>query len=58
MRRRIWQETSRDLSHRFKQGDFTEAILEAVCNVGALLAQHFPAKPDDKDELPNAIAGG
>ena len=53
----FWQETSRDLSDQLKHGNFTEAIIEAVRKVGGLLVQHYPPKPDDKDELPNAIAG-
>jgi uncharacterized membrane protein len=53
----FWQETSRDLSHRLKQGDFTDAIIEAVRKVGDLLVQHFPPRHDDNDELPNAIEG-
>ena len=53
----FWEVTSRDLSHQLKQGHFTEAVIDAVRKVGDLLVQHFPPKPDDKDELPNAIAG-
>lgn len=53
----FWQEVSRDLSHRLKEGNFTEAITETIRRIGDLLANHFPREPNDKNELPNSIAG-
>lgn len=50
---RYW-DTPRDLIlEGFKSGRHTDAVIEAVREVGARLAEHFPRSADDTDELPN-----
>jgi putative membrane protein len=39
----------------FSERKFREGLVEAVHAVGALLAQHFPRRPDDTNELPNEV---
>jgi len=53
----FWRNISTVLSDELKHGNFTEAILAVVERVGAVLAQHFPPEPRDKNELSNEIAG-
>jgi uncharacterized membrane protein len=52
----FWQEVSAGMSERLRQGQFTEAILEAIGRVGDMLAKHFPRGPDDRNELPDELA--
>lgn len=51
----FWQHIAADISSRLKAGAFTEAVAEAVKEIGDLLARHFPRSPDDRNELPNQI---
>jgi uncharacterized membrane protein len=52
----FWREVAAEMSGRFKKGEFTSGILHAIEKAGELLAQHFPCKPDDKNELPDDVA--
>jgi uncharacterized membrane protein len=38
-----------------KRGDYTEAIVVGVKNVGEVLAAHFPPLPGDRNDLSNAV---
>lgn len=51
----FWDDVSAALSERFKSGQFTEGIVEAVRRCGEKLAAFFPRADDDVDELPNEI---
>lgn len=51
----FWQDVSARLGAALKLGDYTAAVCQAVEQIGALLAAHFPASPGDANELPNAI---
>ena len=42
----------------FKAGKGSEGICRAVAEVGRLLQEKFPRKPDDKNELPNEVIQG
>jgi uncharacterized membrane protein len=53
----FWKEIVSAMSQRMKDGKFTEAIIEAIHDVGAVLQKHFPASRDDINELPNEIMG-
>ncbi len=37
------------------EGRPAEGIAVAVSEIGAILAQHFPRRPDDRDELPDEL---
>jgi uncharacterized membrane protein len=39
----------------FQAQNFTDAVVHAVRETGRLLAQYFPRRPDDRNELPNAV---
>jgi uncharacterized membrane protein len=52
----IWQEIVNRLSVHLKRGDFERGLTQALEEISALLAQHFPrhAEQARKNELPNA----
>ncbi|MFO1487863.1 MAG: hypothetical protein U1F65_05240 [Verrucomicrobiota bacterium] len=39
----------------FKRGDFTDGLVHGVSKAGELLARHFPRRPNDRNELPDAV---
>lgn len=47
----FWTEVADRLAQRFREGDFTTGLLEAIERIGAELAIHFPRGPDDVNEL-------
>src|ERR1700678_725947 len=49
----FWQEVAAEMAGRFKKGEFTSGIRHGIEKAGELLAQHFPARPGDKNELPD-----
>ena len=54
----FWQEVAAKISPRLTAGEYTEAVAEAVAEVGGLLTRHFPRGPDDQAGLPNAVVRG
>ncbi len=54
----FWQELAGLLSQAFKAGRLTEGLVATLQRAGQLLAEHFPRRDDDRDELPNHIARG
>ena len=52
----FWKQIVSGMSERMKNAQFTEAVVHAIRDVGAVLQQHFPSAPGDVDELPNQIA--
>jgi len=51
----LWSDVAADLRRGMVTGDFTASILGAVSAVGEALARHFPRRPDDIDELSDAV---
>jgi uncharacterized membrane protein len=51
----FWDEIAAKLTIRFKNGEFTEGIIEAIEAAGAHLGQYFPRAADDVNELSDAI---
>ena len=54
----FWQRLVEAMQAHFKGENFTDAVIHAIKQTGDLLAQHFPRRPDDRDELPNAVEEG
>jgi uncharacterized membrane protein len=54
----LWTEVAGAVAAHFRQGRFTEGVVEAVTRVGDVLAREFPRKPgeDDQNELPDQIS--
>ena len=53
----FWKRIADGLSSGMKEGRFTEAITGAIREISAVLQKHFPATGENKNELPNEIAG-
>jgi uncharacterized membrane protein len=54
----FWTEIAARVSTRFREGRFTEGVVEAVDTIGEALVRHFPADPDpdaNPNELPDTI---
>jgi len=50
-----WQQVADMVTAGIKQGRTCDALCEAVAYCGDLLAEGFPPRDDDQDELPNLI---
>lgn len=50
-----WQEAVDALASHMGGGRIGEGFVEAIGRCGAILAEHFPRAPDDRDELPDRI---
>lgn len=52
----FWQKLAAAMSAAFKSGRLTEGLVGAVEQAGTLLAEHFPKKDDDCNELADDVA--
>ncbi len=50
-----WNKIRDEIQEKFVEGKFSEGILHCIERVGKILSEHFPIKPDDKNELSNKI---
>jgi uncharacterized membrane protein len=53
----FWQKIATGMSQRMKESRFTDAIVTAIDEAGAALQSHFPRQANDRNELPDEIAG-
>lgn len=51
----FWRALADTMTEHFKRGDHTGALLVGIERAATLLAQHFPRRPDDRNELPNEL---
>jgi uncharacterized membrane protein len=51
----FWDEIAAKLTIRFKAGEFTDGIVEAIHSAGEELHHYFPRAEGDVDELTNEI---
>ncbi len=51
----FWDEIAAKLTIRFKNGEFTDGIVEAITAAGEHLKTYFPRSAKDVDELPDEI---
>jgi uncharacterized membrane protein len=51
----FWDEIAAHLTSRFKKGEFTEGVVDAITAAGQHLAKFFPRQTGDVDELSNEI---
>jgi putative membrane protein len=51
----VWQDAIASLVGEIRAGRLGEGLVAAVGQVGAVLAAHFPPRPDDRDELANDV---
>jgi len=53
----FWKEIVAAMSAKMKEGRFSDALIEAIGSIGAVLTAHFPSHGPHRNELPNEIAG-
>lgn len=51
----FWAELAAEMSRYFRDSHFTRGIIHGVRKAGELLAEHFPHRPDDENELPDEV---
>jgi len=52
----FWDKIKNTLQKHFRNGKYTEGIIEGVLMAGLQLKEHFPHEKDDKNELPDEIS--
>ena len=50
-----WEKVSDEIQENFRNGYFAKGIISGIEKVGNILSEHFPIKPDDKNELTNRV---
>lgn len=48
-----WDAICREMEQAFREQRYEQGALAAIRRVGALLVTHFPARPENPNELPN-----
>lgn len=51
----FWDELAKEAENSFREKNFFEGILKVLRKCGDVLAEHFPRKSDDIDELSNKV---
>ena len=51
----FWRELADAMTEKFKRGAFEEGIVLGIERAGALLAEHFPPVPGDRNELSDDV---
>ena len=51
-----WDEIAGTLSDHFKKATYLNGVTRCVSEIGAILAEHFPIKADDTNELSNEVS--
>jgi uncharacterized membrane protein len=51
----FWQRVVERMRAHFQMEKFSAGLIEAVHEVGGVLARHFPTSSPEKDELPNDV---
>ena len=54
----FWRDVAAAMERRFREGRFTDGLVDAVLEAGRELSRHFPAEPGNRDELPNSVIDG
>ena len=52
---KFWDALAAEMTRHFAQADYSQGIITGIMKAGEILAQHFPAQPGDKNELPDKI---
>jgi uncharacterized membrane protein len=51
----LWQRVVEGMRTHFQNEKFSDALIEAVKEMGTMLERHFPKTSDDTNELPNDV---
>jgi putative membrane protein len=50
-----WQALTEEIVTAAREGRLADGLVIAIRRAGAVLAQHFPRRADDKNEIPNRV---
>lgn len=56
--RDFWNDTKEKMQNLFREGKFAAGVCHGIEMAGLHLAQYFPCRPDDVNELKNDISEG
>jgi uncharacterized membrane protein len=51
-----WEQIGHRMEAAFSRGEFTQGVLAGVAEASRLLARYYPARPGDRNELPDKPA--
>lgn len=51
----FWKDVAHEMTEHFRKGEFTNAIVHGIKRAGGLMAQHFPRRDGDTNQLPDEI---
>ena|SRR5438105_121589 len=51
----FWKHVADEMAGHFRESEFSAGIIKGICKAGELLAQHFPRRADDKNELSDEV---
>lgn len=51
----FWRRVAEEMTGYFRRSEFTAGLVHGIRKVGELLAEHFPHRPDDQNELPDDL---
>jgi uncharacterized membrane protein len=54
----LWNRVVQKMQGHFKQERFSDAIVDAIRDIGQVLAEQFPRTGGQKNELPDHVGGG
>jgi len=52
---KVWEEIKDTMQGRFVRGEFCKGILFGIDEIGKILSQHFPIRPNDANEISNRV---
>jgi uncharacterized membrane protein len=52
----FWADVVRGIEVRFAEGRFADGLMEGIALAGEKLAEHFPPRPGDVNELPDSLS--
>jgi uncharacterized membrane protein len=54
----FWESTKQLMINHFREGRFTEGLIEGIAQAGLQLKKHFPYQSSDVNELPDELSFG
>ena len=54
----FWEELKLDMLDAFREGNFTDGLVDGITKTGTYLKKHFPYQTDDVNELSDEISFG
>jgi uncharacterized membrane protein len=52
----FWENIKKTLQEHFRNGKYTEGLIEGILMTGMQLKEYFPHEKNDKNELPDEIS--